>query len=80
MAVIKINSTDPATQGDHVLINEEDFDAAKHTRYGEAPAVKSLDDMTVAEMKKFAAENGIDLGDATKKDDVRAAIDLAQGN
>ena len=28
----------------------------------------------VAELKAYAAENGVDLGDATKKEDVLAAI------
>lgn len=39
----------------------------------------SLDDMTVDQLKAFAEEHKIDLGDATKKADIRAAIDLAQG-
>lgn len=34
-----------------------------------------LDDMTVDEMKAHADERGIDLGDATKKDDIKAAIE-----
>lgn len=38
----------------------------------EAPA---LDDMTVDQLKAFAADKQIDLGDATKKADIRAAID-----
>ncbi|KMS59982.1 hypothetical protein V474_07745 [Novosphingobium barchaimii LL02] len=33
--------------------------------------------MTVAELKTFAETNGIDLGEATKKDDILAAIELA---
>lgn len=37
----------------------------------------SLDDMTVAELRAHADANGIDLGGATKKADVRAAIDSA---
>lgn len=40
----------------------------------EAPAI---DKMTVAELKEFAEANGIDLGDATKKDDILSAIELA---
>jgi hypothetical protein len=32
--------------------------------------------MTVAELKGFAETNGIDLGDATKKDDIIAAIEM----
>ncbi len=37
-----------------------------------------LSDMTVAKLKEHAAANNIDLGDATKKDDIIAAIELAQ--
>ncbi|WP_185999959.1 hypothetical protein ACLIMP_22280 [Novosphingobium aerophilum] len=33
--------------------------------------------MTVPELKVFAETNGIDLGEATKKDDILAAIELA---
>lgn len=38
-----------------------------------------LDDMTVDELKAHAKANSIDLGDATLKADIRAAIDLASG-
>ena len=34
----------------------------------------NLDGMTVAQLKDFAKENGIDIGDATKKQDIVAAI------
>lgn len=37
----------------------------------------SIDGMTVNQLKAYAAENNIDLGDASKKDDIRAAIALA---
>lgn len=37
----------------------------------------SLEDMTVAELKAHAAENEIDLGDASKKADIIAAIEAA---
>lgn len=36
-----------------------------------------LDGMTVEQLKAHADEHGIALGDATKKDDIRAAIDAA---
>lgn len=36
-----------------------------------------LDGMTVEQLKAHADEYGIALGDATKKDDIRAAIDAA---
>lgn len=38
-----------------------------------------IDDMTVDQLKAHAAANNIDLGDATLKADIRAAIDLANG-
>ncbi len=39
---------------------------------------KSLVDMTVAELKAYAADKGIDLGGATKKEEVLAAIQKAE--
>lgn len=40
--------------------------------------VSILDGMTVAQLKEYAANNGIDLGGATKKADIRAAIEAAE--
>lgn len=37
----------------------------------------SLDDMSVDDLMAYAEENNIELGDAKKKADIRAAIDLA---
>lgn len=39
---------------------------------------KSIAAMTLEELKAYAAANSIDLGTATKKDDVRAAIEKAE--
>lgn len=39
---------------------------------------RELESMTVAELKDYAAKHDIDLGDATKKADIIAAIELAQ--
>ncbi len=36
-----------------------------------------LDKMTADQLKAYAAEHSIDLGNVTKKADIRAAIDLA---
>jgi hypothetical protein len=45
---------------------------------GTAPSTETgLKSMTVAELKAHAEQNGIDLGDATKKADIIAAIELA---
>lgn len=40
---------------------------------------KTLDKMTVPELKAYAAEHQIDLGDATKREDILAAIATAEG-
>lgn len=37
-----------------------------------------FDSMKVEELKEYAAENGIDLGDATKKADIIAVIKAAE--
>lgn len=37
----------------------------------------NLDGMTVAQLKEFAKENGIDIGEATKKQDIIDAIAAA---
>lgn len=41
------------------------------------PVANPLDAMTIAQLKTYAEEHQIDLGDATKKDEIRAAIDKA---
>lgn len=38
------------------------------------PAADPLDKMKLDELKAYAAEKGIDLGEATKKDEILAAI------
>lgn len=53
---------------EHVTVLEED----------EAPADKTVDEMTVAELKAHAAAVGIDLGDATKKEDILTKIKAAE--
>lgn len=44
------------------------------------PAEKPLADRSVAELKAYAAENQIDLGEASKKADILAAIEAADGS
>ena len=46
---------------------------------GEADA-KPIEDMKVDELKAYAAENNIDLGEATKKADVLKIIQEAEAN
>ena len=37
-----------------------------------------LDALNLDELRAYAAENGIDIGDATRKADIRAAIDASR--
>ncbi|WP_028988037.1 hypothetical protein [Thermicanus aegyptius] len=41
--------------------------------------LNDFNDMTVAELKQYAADNGIDLGGATKKGDILAVIFATKG-
>jgi hypothetical protein len=43
----------------------------------EAAGEPALADLTVAALKALAAERGVDLGDAAKKADIVAALELA---
>ena len=54
MATIRIKSTDKATQGDYVVINEEDFDPEKHEKLTEkqATAADAKDAKTAAKGDK----------------------------
>lgn len=64
------------SQGAFVEINESDFDPAVHTLYEEPGVVITLASRTVKQLKAIAAERGVDLGDATEKGDIIAAIEL----
>lgn len=46
----------------------------RHKKAVEEKPLKTVDEMTVAELKDYAAALNIDLGDATKKADILAAI------
>lgn len=64
---IEIDDNQVADNGVHA-----DFGA------GESGGPKALDDHTVAELRGIADDEGIDLGDASKKADIVAAIELAR--
>ena len=71
---------------DGVALNEQPFPnmaAARsfaHEHAAAAAAAKdpepALEDMTVAQLKDFAEANKIELGENTRKDDIKAAIQL----
>ncbi|MCM3273666.1 hypothetical protein [Paenibacillus elgii] len=41
---------------------------------------KAIEDMTLPELKEYAAEHRIDLGEAKKKDEILAVIEADNGN
>lgn len=68
-------------------VSEGELAAAKATGWFSKPKIegddddegpKGLDDMTVNELKAVADAEAIDLGDATKKADIVAAIQLTR--
>ncbi|KTR07338.1 hypothetical protein NS365_04590 [Aureimonas ureilytica] len=68
--------------GDTIDVEPETFDKLKENGLVEKDngsgashgSTIDLDGMSVSELREFAATKGIDLGDATKKDDIRSAI------
>lgn len=65
--------------GDEAVINAADFDAALHEEPGaKAPAggasTAALEALTVAQLTALAGERKVELGDATKKADLIAAL------
>lgn len=65
-----------------VAIESEWADVVEPPKAAEPPAPPNppadpLDDMTVEQLKTFAAEKAIDLGEAKLKAEIRAAIDAA---
>ncbi len=83
--VVRIASTHPDSQGPFVEINASDYDPGTHGPLVDVngnviEAVKPADGLeakTVAELRALAAEKNIDLGDATKKADIIAAIEAS---
>ena len=58
-------------KGDH------DADGAAGGAHAPVPAPEGLEALTIAKLKELASEKNIDLGDATKKADIIAAIEAA---
>lgn len=68
----------PFTKGDYRLATQLEAiaEAAERLTHTE----RTLDDMTVDQLKKHAADNGIDLEGATRKADIIAAIELHESD
>lgn len=54
-------------QGDHVLINEEDFNPDVHELFDGKPADGSLESKTAAELKAIATERGLSFSGNVSK-------------
>ncbi len=72
--------------GDEATISEEVFESIedlkviepKFERIEKVP--KTIEEMTVPELKKYAKDNNIDLGDAKKQKELLEAIQAAENN
>ncbi|MCM3701435.1 hypothetical protein [Paenibacillus macerans] len=71
-------------QGESFLITEDQYDRIKKAVkvIDETPehTAKTIDDMTLAELKEYAKLNNIDLDGATKKEDVLTKIKGGDGD
>ncbi|MBT2333618.1 hypothetical protein J7E49_06835 [Variovorax paradoxus] len=77
MKTIKIKPSHES-QGDFVLINEEDFDPSKHVLLdGAAPDAGGEKAMTAAELKEALTAKGIDFKGNASKADLQALLDGA---
>ena len=61
----------------NVAVREKWAEEVSDKQAAKADATEDLHKKTVAELKEIAESRKIDLGDATKKDDIIAAIELA---
>ena len=58
-------------------IEDRALDVQKFIKEGKLNPESNIQDMTVAQLKKYADINSIDLGDLTKKADIKNAIEVA---
>lgn len=70
---------DPGKTSADLDVEEAELTSAENTGWFEIDAApKALKDHTVAELRAIAEADQIDLGDAEKKADIVAAIELAR--
>jgi hypothetical protein len=76
MKTIKIKPSHES-QGDHVLINEADFNPDLHELLDGAPAADEPKSMTAAELKEALTAKGIEFRGNASKADLQALLDGA---
>ncbi len=76
MAAIKIKSTHPESQGDFVLIEEEDFDAEKGHELLDAPKTNAPK-LGLPELREALTARNIAIPEGAKKADLQALLDAA---
>lgn len=70
--------------GEEATISEEGFESIENLKVIESKferietAPKTIEEMTVPELKKYAKDNNIDLGDAKKQKDILEVIQAAE--
>jgi len=71
-----------AGQGDHVLINKDDFDAEKHEHFEAADSVSADANgdgkLTVPELRAALTAKQIPFPEGAKKAELKALLDAAQ--
>ncbi len=76
MKTIKIKPSHES-QGDHVLINEVDFNPDLHVLLDGAPAANEPKAMTAADLKEALTAKGIEFRGNASKADLQALLDGA---
>jgi hypothetical protein len=78
MTTIRIKSTDEASQGPFVVINESDFDADKHELF-DAPTADPAAPAKpgIADLRAALTTRGIEFDPAAKKADLQVLLDAA---
>jgi hypothetical protein len=66
-----------ADQGDHVLINESDFDSKVHEKFDESDDSATGGAMKVSELKEALTAKGITFSATAKKAELQALLDAA---
>jgi hypothetical protein len=73
MSTIHIKSTDEATQGEFVVINEADFNPELHERFGAAPERAQ----GIAGLRAELTARGIEFDPDAKKAELKALLESA---
>lgn len=77
MSTIRIKSTDEASQGPFVVINESDFNPGQHELFDAEPASDAPAKPGIAALRDELTARGIEFDPAAKKPELQALLDAA---